>query len=164
MANIKNYNIKICSQNYYLNEKEIKWKLAPTSKTKYKFSHGLLYLTKKKTLYKTKFYNSSNKNKIYYMRIYILFSKHNVYGTLYVEGNLSDWYYQTSLGRNLSCEEYENCMNFLLSEIEIPKMDAKDIEESLTSFEYEKTIHYITKHKEFKDKKRHKRISKIRLT
>ncbi|WP_294962589.1 hypothetical protein [uncultured Flavobacterium sp.] len=161
MTNIKNYDIKLCCQNYYVNEEEIKWKLAPISKTKYEFSGGLLYITKKKTLYKTKFYNRNNKNKIYYLRIYVFFSKHNVYGNLYVEGNLSDWYYQVSLGRDLSSEEYENCMNFLLSEIKIPRMTAKDMKESLTSFESQKTIEFITKHEEYKDKKRHKQISKI---
>jgi hypothetical protein len=154
MSNNKDYNIKLCYNNF-LGDEKIEWKFAPISKTIYKrFGKKKLQAITEDTLYKAKFYNEEEESKIYYMRLYLFFSRRTGFKTLYIEGNISDWYYQKSLGRNLSFEEYEDCINSVLLQIRVPRLDINDIKESFNSKEYHDTLACITKHKEFKEKKR----------
>ncbi|WP_163409016.1 hypothetical protein [Flavobacterium ajazii] len=162
MKNTKSEYIEMIYNKVIPNEK-LKWKLAPTN-NKYKFFNGEICLSKKDVLYKTKLYNRKNKNKIYCIEIYLLYSKHRGYETLYFSGYLSNWYYQVELGRDLSLEEYDKCLSFLLSEIGVSRMDDDDMEESLDSDEFEYTYYCIQDHEAFMDKKRNKRISKIKTT
>lgn len=149
----------------FMPNEKLKWKLAPIrNKPKYNFFNGELRILERDILYKTKLYNRKNIIKAYYIEIYLLYCKDMGYKTLYFRGDLSNWYYQTPLDRNLRSDEYDECLNFLLSEIGVPRINDQDMEKLVESDEFRYTHNYIQKHQELKKKKRNKRISKDKTT
>jgi len=99
-------NIEIICDNY-----------APTERINWIKSD--LNDNRSKTLFLAKLYNRTREKKNYFMSLYLLGNEEKEKFTLLVRGNLNNWYSQKILGRDLSFDEYKDCMNLLLTEIEI---------------------------------------------
>lgn len=158
MENIENENLKLFCYDCYVLDFKIKWDLAPMGKTRYEFYGETPRIQKEEfTLFKTKFYNPNNKNKIHHMRIYLLFQKETGDIKLYIKGNLSEWYYQVPLGRKLSSEEYSKCLKFLLYEFGLKKeKDTEEFDKEGISDDFDNMLSCIKRHKEYKSKKKGK--------
>lgn len=53
----------------------------------------------------------------------MLADEHKEKFTLLVRGNLNNWYSQKILGRTLTVEEYKDCINLLLGQLDVERND-----------------------------------------
>ena len=72
-----------------------------------------------KTMFLATLYNRTKKKKNYFMSLFLLADEENEKFTLLVRGNLNCWYSQKKLGRNLTFDEYIDCIELLFTEIEV---------------------------------------------
>lgn len=103
-----NDNIEIICDNY-----------VPTDRIKWMNSD--LNDDRNKTLFLAKLYNRTRKEENYFMSLYLSCNVEKEKFKLLVRGNINNWYSQKVLGRDLTFDEYKNCINFLLAEIGISK-------------------------------------------
>jgi hypothetical protein len=71
-----------------------------------------------KYFYKSKLYNNSRNAKNYALKLFLIADEKTEKFTLIIKGNIDKWYSQKPLNRNLTLEEYQNCIKLLLLEIE----------------------------------------------
>jgi hypothetical protein len=74
---------------------------------------------KRKALFLAKLYNRNKKRENYFLSLFLLANERKDNFTLLVRGNLNNWYSQKTFGKNLTLEEYKDCLYLLQSEIEI---------------------------------------------
>jgi hypothetical protein len=97
-------NFELICKNYTPTEK-IKWVSVDDNKSK--------------TLYMAKLYNRNKKKENYFLSLFMLADERKDLFTLMVRGNLNNWFTQKILGRNLTLEEFKNCLYLLQSEIDL---------------------------------------------
>jgi hypothetical protein len=97
-------NFELICKNYTPTEK-IKWVSVDDNKSK--------------TLYMAKLYNRNKKKENYFLSLFMLADERKDLFTLMVRGNLNNWFTQKILGRNLTFEEFKNCLYLLKSEIDL---------------------------------------------
>jgi hypothetical protein len=78
---------------------------------------------KKKTLFVALLYNSNKKSENYFLTLFMLADEQKEKFTLLVRGNLNNWYSQKILGRTLTIEEYKDCINLLLAQLDVERND-----------------------------------------